>query len=86
MMDTLELEKDKKGEDNIVKDMKKFFRLRKIIDNSASKEEIKDKVIRDIETLFEEEDDYYKPIKEGIFGTAIISNTKVMVTKIKIYQ
>ena len=38
MMNTLKLEKDKKGEDNIVKDMKNFFRLRKKIDNSATKD------------------------------------------------
>ena len=43
-------------------------------------------ILRDIRTLFEQEDDYYKPIRVGSFGTTIISNMKVMVLEIKTYQ
>ena len=69
----------RKGEDNTIKDIKNLFRSRKDIDNSATKDQrnlfrpkkeneaIKDKIIRDIKTLFKEEDDYCKPIKEGNF-------------------
>ena len=68
-----------KRKDNIIKDIKNIFRLRKEISNSATKnikilfrlkkqkETIKDKMTRNIETLFEQEDDYYKPIKVGNF-------------------
>ena len=77
-----ESEKRKK-EDNIIKDINNLFRLRKEIDNSATRdirnlfrlkkenETIKDKIIRDIKTLFTGEDDYYKPTKVVIFGTTI---------------
>ena len=66
-------------EDNIIKDIKKSFRLRKQIDGSATKnianlfrpktenKTIKDKIIRDIKLLFRQEDDYYKPVREGNF-------------------
>ena len=79
MMNILKLEKDEKREDNIIKNMKNLFRLRKEIDNSGTKnirnlfilknenEEIKDKISRHIRTFFEEEDDYYKPINLGNF-------------------
>ena len=68
-----------KRKDNIIKHIKNIFRLRKEIGNSATKnikilfrlkkqkETIKDKITRNIETLFEQEDDYYKPIKVGNF-------------------
>ena len=66
-------------EDNITKDIKKSFRLRKQIDGSATKnianlfrpktenKTIKDKIIRDIKLLFRQEDNYYKPVREGNF-------------------
>ena len=69
---------ERKREDNIVKDVKNLFRLKKEIDNNPLKdmsnlfrlkkenEAIKNKIIRDIKTLFEE-DDYYKPITVGNF-------------------
>ena len=62
-----------KREDNIVKDTKNLFRLRKQIDKRnlfrliKENETIKDKIIREIKTPLEEEDDYYKPIKVGNF-------------------
>ena len=78
-MNVLSESEKRKREDNIIKDIKNFFRSRKEIDNSATKDQrnlfrpkkeneaIKDKIIRDIKTLFKEEDDYCKPIKEGNF-------------------
>ena len=66
-------------EDNIIKDIKKSFRLRKEIDGSTTKnianlfrpktenKTIKGKIIRDIKLLFRQEDDYYKPVREGNF-------------------
>ena len=52
------LEKDEKIEDNIIKDVKNLFRLKK--ENEA----IKDRIIRDIRNLFQhEEEDYYKPVR-----------------------
>ena len=44
-----------------------------------------DQQIRNIRYLFEQEDDYYKPIRVDRFAAAIISNIKVTVIKIKIY-
>ena len=37
MMNILKYEKDEKREDNIIKDIKNLFRLRKEIDNSGTK-------------------------------------------------
>ena len=75
-MNTLLYLEERKREDNIIKDIKNLFRLRKAIDHSATKDirnifrrrrgnkTIKDKMIRDIKA-FEEEDNYYEPIKVG---------------------
>ena len=69
---------ERKREDNIIKDINNLSRLRKAIDDSTTKDirnlfrrrkrnkTIKDKMIRDIKA-FVEEDNYYKPIKEGNF-------------------
>ena len=47
------------AEDNIIKDIRNLFKLRKKKDN-----DIKDKIIRDIRFLLEtEEGDYYEPIR-----------------------
>ena len=48
-------------EDNIIKNKTNIFKLK--IENKT----IKDRIIRDITTFFEPEDDYYKPIKVGKF-------------------
>ena len=62
-----------KREDNIIKDTKNLFRLRKQIDKRnlfrliKENETIKDKIIRDIKIPLEKEDDYYKPMKGGNF-------------------
>ena len=64
---------ERKRKDTIIKDIKNIFRLRKEIDNSAIKgitkkkenETIKDWIIRDIKSLFEQENNYYKPIRVG---------------------
>ena len=64
---------ERKRKDTIIKDIKNIFRLRKEIDNSAIKditkkkenETIKDRIIRDIKSLFEQENNYYKPIRVG---------------------
>ena len=64
---------ERKRKDTIIKDIKNIFRRRKEIDNSTIKditkkienETIKDRIIRDIKSLFEQENDYYKPIRVG---------------------
>ena len=48
-------------EDNIIKHIRNLFKLKK------EKKTIKDRIIRDIKTLFEQEDDYYKPVRVGNF-------------------
>ena len=55
-MNTLEPEKN---ENSTVKYIKSLFKLKK------ENETITDKIIRNIKTLFEEEDDYYKPARVG---------------------
>ena len=51
-------EKNKKhSEDNIVTDLRNFFQVLK------RQEAIKDKIIRDIRTCFEEEECYCKPVR-----------------------
>ena len=72
-MKSSSLEQDKKIGENVIKrlqkdiddtankDIKNFFRLKK------ENETIKDRVIRDIRNLSEQEDDYYKPIRECNF-------------------
>ena len=47
---------------------------------------IKDKIVRDIMTLFEKEEDYYKPIKVDIFIATVILNMKVIVKKKRFYR
>ena len=44
-----------------IKSIRNHFKLKKV------NEAIKDRIIRDIRTLFKQEDDYYKPIKVGNF-------------------
>ena len=51
------MEMEKKFEENIIKSIGNLFKLRK------ENETIKDRIIRDIRTLFKQEDDYYKPIR-----------------------
>ena len=77
-MNALSESEKRKKEDNIIIDIKTIFRLRKEIDNSTTKnirnlfrlkkenESIKDRVVTDNKTLFEE-DVYYKLIKVGDF-------------------
>ena len=77
-MNALSYLEERKKEDNIIKDINNLSRLRKAIDDSTTKDirnlfrrrkgnkTIKDKMIRDIRA-FEEEDNYYKPIKVGNF-------------------
>ena len=60
MIKSSRLEKDKKIEDNVIKDLRNLFKLKK--ENKA----IKCKVIRDIRNLFEhEEEDYYKSVRKN---------------------
>ena len=74
----IELEKDKKREHNIIKDIKTLFRLKKenesikdIINLFRLKKEngaIKGRMIRDIRNLFEQEnEDCYKSVRVGNF-------------------
>ena len=56
------IEKDKKRENDIIKDAKSLFRLKK--ENEA----IKYRIIRDIRNIFEQEKEYYhKPVRMGNF-------------------
>ena len=58
----------KKSEENITKSIRNLFILKK------GNKEINDKIIRDI-TLFEQEGDYYKPIRVGnIWNNNYIEN------------
>ena len=60
MIKSSRLEKEKKIEDNVIKDIRNLFKLKK--ENKA----IKCKVIRDIRNLFEhEEEDYYKSVRKN---------------------
>ena len=86
--------------ENRIKDIRIFFRLKEELNYTAIKharnpfrlekeaEVIKDKILRDIENLFEheEEENYYKPIIVSNFWVTIILNTKVTVIEIKNYQ
>ena len=49
----------KQSEENIIKNIRNLFKLKK--ENQA----IKDRIIRDIKSLFEKEEDYDKTIREG---------------------
>ena len=49
------------SEENIIKSIRNLFKLNK--ENEA----IKDRIIRYIRALFEQQDDYYKPIRGGNF-------------------
>ena len=61
-MKSSRFEEDKKIEDNIFKDVRNLFILKK--QNKA----IKNRIINDIRNLFEhEQEDYYKPVKVGNF-------------------
>ena len=55
----------KQSEENIIKSIWNLFKLKK------ENETIKDKIIRDIRTLFEEEYDYCKPTRVGNFWNNI---------------
>ena len=72
----------KQSEVNVIKSIRYLFKLKK--ENEA----IKDRVIRDIRALFEQEEkDYYKPIREGNFwNNNYIEYMKVVVIETKIYQ
>ena len=60
MIKSSRLEKDKKIEDNVIKDIRNLFKMKK------ENKEIKFKVIRDIRNLFEhEEEDYYKSVRKN---------------------
>ena len=80
MMENSRLEKDKKIEDNIIKDVRNLFRLKTEIDDTTIKcirilfrlkksEATKDRVIRDIRNLFqhEAEENDHKPVRVGNF-------------------
>ena len=51
----------KQSEENIIKSIKSIFKLKE--ENEA----IKHRIIRDIRTLFKQEDDYYEPIRVRTF-------------------
>ena len=51
----------KQSEKNVIESIKNLFKLKK--ENEA----IKNRIIRDIRSLFKQEDDYYKPLRVGNF-------------------
>ena len=53
--------KSKSLEDNIIKYARNHFKLKK------ENEVIKDRIIRDIRNVFEQEEDYHKPVRVGAF-------------------
>ena len=58
------MKKIKKIENNIIKDGRNLFRLKK--ENKG----IKNRVIRDLRDIFEhEEENYYKPVRVGKYKT-----------------
>ena len=78
-MGSLMFKKDK-IEDNIIKDVRNLLRLKKEIDDNTIKDmrnvfrlkeeiqAIKDRIIRYIRNLFQQEkEDYYKPVRVGNF-------------------
>ena len=67
MIESLSLEKE-----NIIKDMRNLFRLKK------EAKAIKDRILRETKNLFEYEEEFcYKPIIANIFAVRIILNIKV---------
>ena len=79
-MTSSRLGKDKKAEDNVIKDLRNLFRLKKLIDDTAIKdirnlfrlknenEAIKVWIIWEIKKLFEHgEEGYDKPVRVGNF-------------------
>ena len=89
-------------EENIIKDIRNLFRLKKKLNYTAIKDirnifrrekettGIKDRILRDIKSLFEhEEKNYYKPVRVSNFRVTrvtIVLIMKVTVIKIKHYQ
>ena len=51
----------KQCDKNIMKSIRNLFKLKK--ENEANK----NKIVRDLRTLFKQEDDFYKPIRVGNF-------------------
>ena len=100
-MKSSRLEEDKDIEENINKNVKNLFILKKLkkethdatikgIKNPfrlrKENKAIKYRILRDIRNLFEhEEEDYYKPVRVYNFGVTIILNIKVK-TMEKHYQ
>ena len=70
------------AKDNIIKDIRNLFMLKKKKNNS-----IKDKLIREKRTLFEpDEEDYYEPIRIGNAFSSNYIEYEVMEIKTKHYQ
>ena len=80
-------------EENIIKDTRNLFRLKKELNYTAIKsirnlfrleketKAIKDIMFRDIRNLFEWEEGYYKPVIRNNFQSKIILNIKVRLIK-----
>ena len=65
MMEWSRLEENKNIEENIIKDVRNIFRLKK---RKKEKKAIKFRIFRDIRNLFHlEEKDYYKTVRENNF-------------------
>ena len=80
--ETKQTENTKKSEEDLINSIRNPFILKR---EKKEKKEIKDRIIRDIRTLFEEEEDYYKAKRVNNSGIMIILNMKVIVIVIKTY-
>ena len=61
----------KQSEENLIKSMRNFFKLK------IEKKIIKDRTIRDIKTIFEQEEDYYEPVRVGNFWKKIYNEYQI---------
>ena len=66
------MKKTKKIEDNIIKDVRNIYRMKKEIDDTAVKDTgypftLKNKMKQNFRNLFEHEEDYHKPVRAGNF-------------------
>ena len=70
----------KQSKDNITKNIRHPFRVKK------GNKTIKNRIIRNIKTISEQEKHYYKPVRVGSFGSNNYIKMKVMLIETKIYE
>ena len=70
----------KQSKDNITKNIRHPFRVKK------GNKTIKNRIIRNIKTISEQEKHYYKPVRVSSFGNNNYIKMKVMLIETKIYE